>query len=531
MLHRCFTLLSIGLLLGSLGTISSADEVYTFNYENVLGTSFQLEVTAPSRSIAVKAEKTALAEIDRLSDVLSSYSDQSELSTFFAGPAASRKASAELVEMLEASDRWMQLSGGAFNPAVETLTRLWQRCADEGRLPENDELGRAVRRAAGPAWKTDADSGTIVRLGDCPVNLNAIAKGYIIDRACRAALDTSSEITGLLLDIGGDMRVCDAAAQSIGVADPRVPADNAPLLCSVRLQDAAVATSGNYERGFEIGNTHYSHIIDPRNGMPVDEVIGATVIAPQAAEADVLATILNVMTPEEGVALVNRLKDTECLVVGRDGSVLESTGWARLSRPATPVLVVSQNEDAASEETPGVEDADPAVAEDTEEPQQTAPEPVIVDPWGQAYEMLVDIQVARPSRRRYNRPYVAVWIEDAKGKPVRTLALWVGDYRWLGDLRRWYSLHRRNYRLIRAVTRASRPPGRYRILWDGIANDGKLVPNGQYTVLIEAVREHGSYQLMRKQVKLANETFTAHLGRNYEISRAALEFRAKKAGQ
>jgi len=535
MLHRCLKLLSIELFLGPLVAISSADEVHTFNYENVLGTSFQLEVTAPARSVALRAEATVLLEIDRLSGILSSYSEESELSVLLNGRATPRKASAELLEMLDASDRWKTLSAGAFNPAVETLTRLWRQCADEDRLPKKDELQRAVRRARAPAWKIDPDARTIVRSGACPVNLNAIAKGYIIDRACRAALDASSEITGLLLDIGGDMRVCGNAAQSIGVADPRVPADNAPLLCSVRLQNAAVATSGNYERGFEINDTHYSHIIDPRDGMPVDEVIGATVVAPRAAEADALATILNVMTPEEGVSLVNRLKDTECLVVNRDGVVLKSTGWDRRSRPAVPVVLVSQNDDAASEETPlepgDTKDSEPAGAEDAEEPQQPAPEPVICDPWGQAYEMLVDLQISRPGGRRYARPYIAVWIEDAKGKPVRTLALWLGDYRWIGDLRRWYYLHRSNYRLIRAVSRASRPPGRYRILWDGMANDGKLVPNGQYTVFIEAVREHGSYQLIRRQVTLANETFNVELGRNYEISRAALEFREKKAGQ
>jgi hypothetical protein len=346
------------------------------------------------------------------------------------------------------------------------------------------------------------------------------------------------------VDIGGDIRVSGETAQTIGIADPWAPYDNAPPLLSVRLENAAIATSGNYERGFDIGGRHFSHIIDPRTGRPVDHVVSASVVAPRAVEADALATILNVMEPAEGIALVNRLEDTECLIITPEGELFRSTGWESRSAPAD--ALTSQDQSGSSErgrppvrlvrfaEAPeaaqsseAAEGAEPVGAEEEPKPREV-PDGWL---WGEEFEVVVEFELKRGGWYRYARPYVAVWIEDPKGKPLRTLALWFNDYRWLPDLRRWYYLHRRSPRLIRAVSRPTRRPGRYGIVWDGRANDGKYVPVGQYHVLIEVVREHGTYQLIRQPVELRAEAFTVPAKGNYEVPRAAVEYRQKKSLQ
>ncbi|MFH1265553.1 MAG: FAD:protein FMN transferase, partial [Planctomycetota bacterium] len=267
-----FWLLSVGLAVGVLLVLLAESEAHTFHHENVLGTSLKLHVDSPSLFTDRKAEATVLGEIDRLSGILSSYSETSEFSAFLNGPETTRKVSRELIEVLSACDHWKAVSGGAFNPAAELFGRLWVSSARQDRLPSESELAEAVRLVRAQAWEIDASASTVTRRGGVPLTLNAIAKGYIIDRACRAAMAESGEIAGLLLDIGGDLRVWGKAAKSIGIADPLSPADNAPPLCRIMLRDAAVATSGNYARGFEIDGVHYSHIIDPRSGRPVDEV-------------------------------------------------------------------------------------------------------------------------------------------------------------------------------------------------------------------------------------------------------------------
>jgi thiamine biosynthesis lipoprotein len=504
-MHQRFWLFSVGLAIAVVAGARAKSEGHTFYHENVLGTSLELHVDSPSLESDHQAEAAVLREIDRLSGILSSYSDTSELAGFLDGPRTTREASRELIEVFEACDHWRAVSGGAFNPAAEHLSRLWVDSAQRNRLPSASELKEAVRLVESEAWKIDVDRKTVTRRSDVPITLNAIAKGYIIDRACRAALRENPAVTGLLLDIGGDLRVWGDAARSIGVADPSSPADNAAPLSWINLRNAAVATSGNYARGFDIDGVHYSHIVDPRNGKPVDEVTSATVIAPRAQEADVLATILNVLEPREGILLANRLDDTECLIVTKGGEVLTSAGWSEhAARPSERLA---------------------RLARFAGEPQapKAPPEGSV---WAEGLELFVDFEISRIRSYRYNRPYVAVWIEDAEGKPIRTLCLWMlrRDTRWFPDLRRYYSLHRGQWQLVRTVTRSSRPPGRYRLRWDGLANDWQYAPPGKYTVFMEASREHGSYQLMRQEIEIGKEPFALEMKGNIEISRASVEF-------
>ncbi len=538
-------LLSAGLALGILISVAPQSEGHSFYHENVLGTSLQIHVESPSLGIDRRAEAAVLREIDRLSEILSTYSKASEVRAFLDGPKRAREVSRELLEVLRACDHWKEASGGAFNPGAEVCARLWHESAGKDRVPSENDLAEAVRRMQEAPWTIDPATQTVTRRTDLPVSLNALAKGYIIDQASRAALASTPGVTGLLVDIGGDMRVSGEAAETIGIADPWSPYDNAEPLCSVRLRNGAIATSGNYERGFEIDGTHYSHIIDPRTGRPVDHVVSASVVAPRAVEADALATVLNVLEPAEGVALVNGLEKTECLIITQEGETFRSAGWERLATPADALASHEENgssqraeplarlvrfaeapETASASETS--EAAEATEAEEEAKPPREVPEGWL---WGEEFEVVVEFELKRGGWYRYARPYVAVWIEDPQGKPLRTLALWFNDYRWLPDLRRWYYLHRRDRQLIRAVSRPTRRPGRYRIVWDGRANDGKYVPVGQYHVLIEVVREHGTYQLIRQPVELRAEPIRVEAKGNYEVPRAAVEYRVKKSLQ
>ena len=117
-----------------------------------------------------------------------------------------------------------------------------------------------------PAWQLDPASGTAERLSDCPLSLNGIAKGYIVGRACEAALDTSKEFDGVLLNVGGDLRVCGDFTGTVGIAAPWADSESSEPLASSRSRDRSVATSGSSQRGFRIGGKWYSHVFDPRTG-------------------------------------------------------------------------------------------------------------------------------------------------------------------------------------------------------------------------------------------------------------------------
>lgn len=158
--------------------------------------------------------------------------------------------------------------------------------------------------------------------------------------------------------------------------------------------------------------------------------------------------------------------------------------------------------------------------------------------WGNQNEMLVTLEINEPDGTRYRRPYVAVWVEDGEGYPVRTLSLWVQTRqpgpRWIPDLRRWYRSDRmRQFTdktdLLATVSSPTRQPGKYSVVWNGKDDSNKPVAAGRYTVCVEAAREHGTYQLMRKAVTVGAQPFKADLGSNVEVKSATVEYRRRRA--
>jgi hypothetical protein len=113
---------------------------------------------------------------------------------------------------------------------------------------------------------------------------------------------------------------------------------------------------------------------------------------------------------------------------------------------------------------------------------------------------------------------------------VRTLALWVEQPRWIPDLRRWSRLYSRREQDVSAVTRATRAPGKYELAWDGRDDAGGAVSKGRYTLHLEVVREHGTYQWMSCEFALDGKEFTRALeGAGIEVKSASISYRPQKS--
>ena len=208
---------------------------FAFFHENVMGTSLELRVLADDRESARGAEDRVLGEIDHLALIFSAYDSASEFSRWQAAPRGPMSLSPELFDVLSACDAWRNRSGGAFDPRVEVMTHLWSRAA-------------------------------------CPLSLNAIAKGYIVDRACAAALAPGRGLHGLLLNVGGDLRVYGEAPRTLGSAAPWANSESTEPIALLEVKERAVSTSGSSQRGFRINGQWYSHILDPRSGLPADRI-------------------------------------------------------------------------------------------------------------------------------------------------------------------------------------------------------------------------------------------------------------------
>jgi thiamine biosynthesis lipoprotein len=467
--------------------------VHTTHYENVLGTSLELKLQTPTDAIAQRAESATLAEIDRENAILSAWQPTSEFSRWTKTHNTPVKVSPELLDVLSLFESWRQQTHGALDASAETAVRLWKQAEAAHRQPTQEELAAAVRTMQQPHWSIDRAAGTATHLDDAPIALNSFAKSYITGHAASAALAAGA--TGISLNLGGDIVLRGTLSERIAIANPHADAENDTPIDLIRLTNRTIATSGAYRRGVDIHGQHYSHIVDPRTALPAESILSSTVIAPDPSEAGALATAFSVMTPAETKSLASQLRNVDYLLITATGETIASPNWSRRELPHI-------------------------------QPASYGP------PVRPKFDLVITLELARIDAPRYHRPYIAVWVEDADHHTIKTIALWGQKLRYFDELRSWYRGDRARIAagqpdLAYTVSSATRPPGKYTLRWDGTDDAGKPVPPGPYTILIEAAREHGTYQLTKQEIDFNGRTpRQVTLLENTEIAGATLDYGA-----
>ena len=166
------------------------------------------------------------------------------------------------------------------------------------------------------------------------LDLGGIAKGYAIDKAIEAAQRGGA--LGGMVDIGGDIRCFGSPPEGreqwlIAVQDPNAimaGTTGGGLLMKLKITDAAVATSGDYQQFVMIEGTRHSHIMNRKTGTSAEGLSSVTIIADNATDADALATSVSVMGAEKGLALIEKLPGTEAILItsGPEYEVTKTSG-------------------------------------------------------------------------------------------------------------------------------------------------------------------------------------------------------------
>jgi thiamine biosynthesis lipoprotein ApbE len=501
-------LLSIGGLLAALALCSVAlpvkpTQMYVADYENVLGTSLEIKIAAQNDNQAQRAESAAMNEIDRLNNILSGYDVSSEFERWTRTHNTPVKVSAELFEVMSLFDKWKVQTNGALDASAEVVGKLWKDAAKRGTKPSQDEINAATARVKQQHWALNSQSRTATHLDDAPLMLNSFVKSYIMNKACNAALQTAGT-NGIVLNIGGDIVVRGEHTEKIEVSDPKADAENDAPVAFLSIANKTIATSGNYRRGELVNGQWHSHIVDPRTGEPADNIISATVVAENPADAGALATAMNVLKPEESSRLAATVPGAEYMIITADGNRFESKGWKAMEI-ATAKTIATVN---------------PAFADKT---------------WDPKYELKIDLELKQIEGMRVKRPYVAIWVVDKDKKPVRNIALWSQKPKYVKEMVDWYEAYGDKYEAqdqsVSSTTSATRSAGKYTIKWDGKNDKGELVKRGAYTIMIEVAREHGTHQVMQEEMDFTKSPKTATLAGNPEVEGASLEYVKKTDGQ
>jgi FAD:protein FMN transferase len=285
------------------------------------------------------------AVLMRVIEQMSTWEPESVISRFNrAAPGSWLPMPQEFALVLACALHVARASGGALDPTAGELVRLWGFGAT-GRyqqpgfvLPTSTEIQAAQQRSGWQRLRVDVNAMRIHQPGGLELDFSAVAKGFAVDEVSRFL--RSAGARHHLVDIGGELR--GAGMKPDGQpwwVDVQLPPQCAGIVPTrVALHGLAVATSGDYLQGFDVGAHRYSHCIDPRSAAPVNNgVCSATALHAACMEADAWATAMMVLGPDAGMAVAEagQLAVQWLVRAGTDVAEHCSSAWRALLAEAT----------------------------------------------------------------------------------------------------------------------------------------------------------------------------------------------------
>jgi thiamine biosynthesis lipoprotein len=318
------------LLAGSLGSLWAAEQtkegkLYRFEESRVsMACTYTVAVYGADGKQLPLITTAALDEVDRIDDLMSNYKPDSPLSRINReaanGPIV---VEPELFRFLERCVRYSQESEGAFDITVGPLMKSWGFFRGEGRIPWFFELWSVLRKVGYQHLILDAEQRTVqFRRSGMELDLGGIAKGYAVDRVVE--LLREYQIERALISAGGSTLYGlgtppDSQGWPVKLRDPIFPHDATKSPSTVILKNQALSVSGSYEKFFKVRGATYSHIMDPRTGRPVENMLSVAVISQTGTDGDALDNMFYVQGVERGKALLPLYPGVEVFFFLPDG--------------------------------------------------------------------------------------------------------------------------------------------------------------------------------------------------------------------
>lgn len=283
---------------------------------NAMGCPCEITLECADAGHARRAAAAAQAEVERLDRKYSHYRDDSFVAALGAAADAGTRIEVdeETANLLDFSASLHAQSSGRFDITAGVLTRLWD--PQNGRVPGSGEIDAALARTGWQRvhWRRPQLSFSTKGMR---LDLGGVVKEYAADRAAQLCRDHG--VPHGVIDLGGDLAVAgahvDGAAWLAGI---KAPHDPARACASIELRGGGLATSGDYERAMLVDGRRYSHIIDPRNGIPVESFASVSVLADSCLVAGAASTLGMLMGIDDGHAWLQQL-GLPFLCVAADG--------------------------------------------------------------------------------------------------------------------------------------------------------------------------------------------------------------------
>jgi len=281
----------------------------------LMGSDFELIATAVDEQSADIFLQQGINEIKRLEYLLTEFSNTSQTAVLNDNAGITpMQVDTEVYELIKRCKNISSLTQGAFDITAGALKRLYNFKQGNVQLPDKKTILQTQNSVGYKKIELLADNTVFLQKKGMHIGFGAIGKGFAVDKV--KTLWQTAGMTSGVINASGDLTIWgqqpDGSPWKVGVADP----DNKDnILLWLPVENASVATSGNYEQYFDLKGIRYSHNIDPRTGLPARFIKSVTIVSPSAELSDALATAVTIMGKEVGLNFINQLPNVHCIII------------------------------------------------------------------------------------------------------------------------------------------------------------------------------------------------------------------------
>ncbi|WP_430427010.1 FAD:protein FMN transferase [Maribacter litoralis] len=296
------------------------------SYE-VMGGDFDITVISVDEELGYIYIQEALAEVQRIEKLISSWDEESETSLINKNAGIKPvPVSWELFKLIERSIQISEITNGAFDITFTPLNDLWKLDGSMESIPTTANVkARQARIGYRNIVLNSKDQTVFLRKKGMRISFGGIGKGFAADKA--KALLVSKDVKAGIINLDGDITSWGTKVTGdkwlIGVVNPDLKGGIASWIPILESSVATTSSDGNFIMS---GNKKYTHILNPKTGFPATGINSVSVFAKSAELSDALATSIFVMGLDAGLALINQLGDTEVIIVDSANKMYKSNG-------------------------------------------------------------------------------------------------------------------------------------------------------------------------------------------------------------
>lgn len=288
----------------------------------LMGSDFELCIVDSDEKKAHHFLDKGILEIKRIENLLTEFSEDSLTSKINSNAGIFPvEVPEELFQLLQRCRQISKLSSGYFDITVGPLKQLYRFKNTEFEFPLKKDIRHTLQNVGFNHLILDQKQSTVfLEKENMYISFAAIGKGYAADMLKKTWL--ANGITSGYINASGDLTAFgqnpNGDIWKIGISNPD---ESNQTLLYLPIQNACVATSGDYEQHFTYKNVRYSHNINPKTGLPTKGIKSVSVISPSAELSDALATVVYTMGTQKGLEFINQLPQTHTIIIDEKNNV------------------------------------------------------------------------------------------------------------------------------------------------------------------------------------------------------------------